>query len=280
VRHVNSRPGGVEYDAWHERAIIGRNKLVEAWKAECGAADLENRPIVFKASINEKLYKEFRDVFLFEAFHRKCAYCEVNHSDGYPLQVEHYRPKGEVTEDRKLIEHLGYFWLAYEWWNLVLSCNNCNTNHTDPLGESHPGKKNEFPVQGARVKCPSPEPDEWQNELDGEDATLLNPYFDQPEQHIDFVPATGAALPVSPRGVTTIETCDLSRPSLRDKRLSLRGHAVYGMVMDLMHEKNKDKDLDSLVEASVELSLWRKRLVQECIKNLCSRVGLQVESPH
>jgi len=134
VRHVASRPTGPAYEAWRNRAVAARNKLVEAWEAEREAAARESRSVAWKHKFNEDLYKEFRQVFLFEAFHRKCAYCEVNHSDGYPVQVEHYRPKAGVTDNRQMIEHSGYFWLAYEWWNLVPSCAHCNTNHTDPLG--------------------------------------------------------------------------------------------------------------------------------------------------
>ena len=271
MRRVDARPAGSTYENWRDRAVTARDKLLEAWKAECEAADRENRPIAFKAKINETLYKEFRNVFLFEAFYQKCAYCEVNHSDGYPVQVEHYRPKGAVTENREPIDHPGYFWLAYEWWNLVPSCAHCNTNHTDPLGESHPGKKNEFPVGNTRVNAPSGNPEQWQSELDGEVAMLLNPYFDNPEQHIDFDPTTGAAISKSTRGATTISICDLKRPSLRDKRLSLRGHAVRGMVMDLLHG---DKDIDSVVSPSCELSLWRKCLIRHCIKDLGRRTGL------
>ncbi len=104
---VNARPAGPAYENWRERAIAARNKLIEAWKAESETAARESRPIAFRAKINEDLYKELRKIFLFESFHQKCAYCEVNHSDGYPVQVEHYRPKGAVTENREPIDHPG-----------------------------------------------------------------------------------------------------------------------------------------------------------------------------
>jgi len=79
------------------------------------------------------------------------------------LHVEHYRPKGKVTvrtdendqTSREVIDHPGYFWLAYEWYNLILSCPYCNTSHaTEDQKEKikHPGKLNEFRINGKRVK--------------------------------------------------------------------------------------------------------------------------------
>ena len=270
MRRVDARPAGPGFQAWSDRASVARQKLIEAWQAEREAAARENRPVAWRPSFNEALYKGLRQVFLFEAFHQKCAYCEVNHSDGYPVQVEHYRPKGGVTENREATEHKGYFWLAYEWWNLVPSCAHCNTNHTDPCGGPHPGKKNEFPVGGARVTEPSDNPALWPEELAVECAALLNPYFDTPEEHIDFEPTTGAAIPNSPRGKATIEVCDLNRPSLRDKRLSLRGHALLGMVFDLMGLKA----MDDIVPPSAELSLWRKRIIWDYLQKMIACAGL------
>lgn len=48
-----------------------------------------------------------------EIYHRKCAYCEKKLLDS-PKHIEHYRPKST------------YYWLAYSWDNLLLSCGECN----------------------------------------------------------------------------------------------------------------------------------------------------------
>ena len=58
-----------------------------------------------------------------ELFHGKCAYCETYYSASAPVDVEHYRPKGAVSEDDK---HPGYWWLAMAWDNLLPSCIDCN----------------------------------------------------------------------------------------------------------------------------------------------------------
>ncbi|MDY6994467.1 MAG: HNH endonuclease [Pseudomonadota bacterium] len=49
-------------------------------------------------------------------YHDKCAYCESSMSDDI-FTVEHYRPKkGSYS----------YYWLGYEWSNLLPVCEKCN----------------------------------------------------------------------------------------------------------------------------------------------------------
>lgn len=75
----------------------------------------------------------------------KCWYCEASSSRA-PFDVDHFRPKLQVTVDRKiLVGHSGYHWLAYEWWNFRLSCQRCNRPEKDNKGALR-GKANEFPV--------------------------------------------------------------------------------------------------------------------------------------
>jgi hypothetical protein len=79
-------------------------------------------------------------------FFGKCAYCE-RRMDGYYGDAEHFRPKGAVKnldlagrprpilcrvpslsrEGQIEISHPGYFWLAYDWRNLVPACPSCNS---------------------------------------------------------------------------------------------------------------------------------------------------------
>jgi hypothetical protein len=51
---------------------------------------------------------------LIEIFQNKCAFCECDTSAGAAYDVEHFRPK------------FLYYWLCYEWTNLLLSCRTCN----------------------------------------------------------------------------------------------------------------------------------------------------------
>ncbi len=79
----------------------------------------------------------------------KCCFCErIVGTDG---DVEHFRPKQAYQQaPGDSLERPGYYWLAYEWDNLYLSCSACNQRH----------KQNLFPLQnpGDRAidpSCPS-----------------------------------------------------------------------------------------------------------------------------
>jgi hypothetical protein len=73
------------------------------------------------------------------AQHGKCCYCEVIIPKPYALiHVEHYRPKGYSQQSRGSEKNYpGYYWLAYEWDNLFLSCAFCNSRN----------KRNFFPLK-------------------------------------------------------------------------------------------------------------------------------------
>ncbi len=65
--------------------------------------------------------------------HKKCCYCERKRDLKRESDVEHFRPKAGVTEEKA---HPGYWWLAYEWTNYLFSCKACNQEY----------KKNHFPL--------------------------------------------------------------------------------------------------------------------------------------
>ncbi|MBY0507856.1 MAG: hypothetical protein K2X03_28340 [Bryobacteraceae bacterium] len=62
------------------------------------------------------------------AQHLKCCFCE--RTVGEDGHIEHFRPKGAVRQDLESPRsESGYYWLAYEWANLLLSCADCNVRH-------------------------------------------------------------------------------------------------------------------------------------------------------
>ena len=64
---------------------------------------------------------------LIDMFAGKCAYCESATAAGNDADIEHYRPKGGVSDAAAAgVSHDGYWWLAMDWTNLVLSCAHCN----------------------------------------------------------------------------------------------------------------------------------------------------------
>jgi uncharacterized protein (TIGR02646 family) len=99
----------------------------------------------------------------------KCWYCEAT-STHAPFDVDHFRPKLGITVDGiDVVGHTGYYWLAYEWWNLRLSCQRCNRPEKSDCNTLH-GKANEFPIQDEAHRCQVPS-----NQLAAESPKLLDP---------------------------------------------------------------------------------------------------------
>lgn len=145
-------------------------------------------------------------------YNKKCAYCESLIPEQADRQVDHYRPKKarEKGED----QHPGYFWLTYEWSNLLLSCDTCN------------GKKStKFPVDGTRVTTPPTNQKDWElhsTPMTGEQPLLLNPEVDDPSDHLCFFPDGQIhSKNKSLRGAKTIDVCKLDRQELTIERKKL-----------------------------------------------------------
>lgn len=106
---------------------------------------------------------------LWEMQHHKCCYCERKREKNRESDIEHFRPKAEVTEASA--SHRGYWWLAYKWENLFFSCRYCNQQY----------KKNRFPVANEANRA--------QTEkclLANEDCYLIDPTEKDPEEEIGF----------------------------------------------------------------------------------------------
>jgi uncharacterized protein (TIGR02646 family) len=137
-----------------------------------------------------------------EIYHQKCCFCESKEKpkNYIKFDIEHYRPKAEVLEDKN---HSGYYWLGYEWSNLLWCCHKCNRSH----------KKTQFPVKNHRIYEPNSDKVKWKansEELLSEDAYLLHPEIDDIEQHIGFN-CNGEIIGKTDRGLKTIEICNLKR---------------------------------------------------------------------
>jgi uncharacterized protein (TIGR02646 family) len=137
--------------------------------------------------------------------HDKCAFCESKIAHVSYGDVEHFRPKaGWKQAEADALSRPGYWWLAYDWANLVLSCTLCNQRH----------KANLFPVQGARATAPS-------DDLRAELPALIHPVEDDPAREIVFDGADVDMRASSERGRATAEALGLNRPKLYDERRRL-----------------------------------------------------------
>jgi uncharacterized protein (TIGR02646 family) len=130
----------------------------------------------------------------------KCCYCErVIHTEG---EVEHFRPKGSVQQvSGEALQKPGYYWLAYDWSNLYLSCPPCNRY-----------KKTYFPLKDSETRAKN-----HQQKIEYETPNLLDPGQDDPMQAIRFDGSESSA--ITDAGQTTIDLLRLNRRSLQKSRL-------------------------------------------------------------
>jgi hypothetical protein len=138
----------------------------------------------------------------------KCCYCEVKIPVPYALQhVEHYRPKSQSRQARKSAPVLpGYYWLAYDWNNLFLSCHFCNSSN----------KGDQFPLANEALRVR-----DHHDPIAQEYPLVLCPDgTDDPELHIDFHEEVPKGL--TPRGRSTIEILGLDSPK-HEPRLETLG---------------------------------------------------------
>lgn len=209
-----------------------------------------------KKLLDENIKHEFlgyyNDSTVFNAlvilYNKKCAYCETKMNAGYKLQIEHYRPKKSVEEDDF---HHGYYWLGYEWSNLLLACPKCNQQGA---------KGNYFPIKGKRVyvhekfltdnildvnKCCIN-----RKKLLDEEPLLLNPEIVEVEKHLIFLP-NGEIRGLSEQGKLTIEICNLNNLEKREDLILARKYIVDNILINLKkHLKNfiqKDISKDTLI---------------------------------
>ena len=167
------------------------------------------------------LWGGFKEFFS-EAQYGRCGYCESSVTGLQDGDVEHYAPKSEVAvlgPDRATwgeeqpnsskvkgrkpnqLSDFGYSWLAYDWSNYLLSCAICNQRWKGTV----------FPVREPPDRRLPPD------EMIRESALLLNPFTGpHPAKHLRFND-DGSVEPWrnSRRGVETIKTVGLDRPSLR-----------------------------------------------------------------
>ncbi len=141
-----------------------------------------------------------------ELYINKCAYCEKR---CFKPEVEHFRPRGRVIGDNPLPQ--GYYWLSYEWSNLLPSCHECNY-----VG----AKGDKFPIRGTRVSTfpTSGLPavfDPTQNVYGHHFLTSERPLYIHPEycddfwEHFDF-DLDGNMIGKSIEGLITVKDLKLS----------------------------------------------------------------------
>jgi uncharacterized protein (TIGR02646 family) len=146
-------------------------------------------------------HKSVKEI-LVTAQHGKCCFCESKVKPTAHGDVEHFRPKGRYQQTaNEPLRRPGYYWLAYDWSNLLFSCQICNQTH----------KKNLFPLIEPENRAIN------HHHGTGKEApVLIHPEQDEPEDHITF--RAEFAFDKTNRGKGTIEVLGLNRPDLVEAR--------------------------------------------------------------
>jgi uncharacterized protein (TIGR02646 family) len=141
---------------------------------------------------------------LLKAQHDKCAYCEAKGSHVAHGDVEHFRPKGGYQETRDtLLIKPGYYWLAYDWSNLLFCCQICNQTH----------KRNQFPLVDESRRARS-----HKHAIHAEEPLLIDPSSEDPAKFMDFHEEYIRAIDGDKRGEATIAALGLNRDKMIERR--------------------------------------------------------------
>jgi len=144
---------------------------------------------------------------LIKAQHGKCCFCESKITHVSYGDVEHFRPKaGYRQQAGDALGKPGYYWLAYAWANLFLSCQLCNQRF----------KRNLFPLAEPARRAAS-----HHANLDAEDPLFIDPAADDPGDYIGFREEYAYAIDDNTRAIQTIEALGLNREALAERRRDL-----------------------------------------------------------
>jgi len=172
-------------------------------------------------------------------FGGKCAYCESRFAHVTPKDVEHFRPKSEIdTGDRILAP--GYYWLAGDWDNLLVSCPDCNRDRRFEVPGQPKlvrlGKATQFPLKDERARARMAEPGVAAEEPL---RLLIDPCKDEPEEHLTYDeqglihPRPDAIGAASAMGAASITVYALQRKELVEERRTTL-NALRSAVLELL----------------------------------------------
>ena len=182
-----------------------------------GAGEQETHRNCESYGLNEEAYRSGSETFTFrrsiyahttvkdallQTQHDKCCYCESKFLATSFGAVEHFRPKGAVKQEHGATkQYPGYYWLAYSWGNLLVSCESCNTKYKGSL----------FPLVDEESRARS-----HHVNIEVESPLFVDPASEDPGHHIQFRRAEVAFL--TERGLRTIQGFGLARSKLEDAR--------------------------------------------------------------
>jgi uncharacterized protein (TIGR02646 family) len=141
------------------------------------------------------------DAQLLKISNGKCAYCESTVAVREDFNLEMFRPKAGAISREGDVAPNHYWWLAFEWSNLLPACQACNV-----------AKASRFPTMAPRARAEA-----TGNALADEQPLLLDPCLDDPSSHLVF-DEQGLVSSPTERGRVTIEVVALNREPLVEAR--------------------------------------------------------------
>ena len=157
----------------------------------------------------------------FEEFSNgKCWYVECR-NPGTDNDIDHFRPKLRVSEDPT---HPGYYWLAFNWRNLRLSCHRANRLRRNPEAPVTGGKGDHFPLLNPDRRARTPADDvvtEQPRLLDPTDPIDPTLIWFRPNGEVALSPLLRHDLPANERFELTRRYLHLDWPRFREERLAL-----------------------------------------------------------
>jgi hypothetical protein len=200
-----------------------------------------------KPKFDKKVWGKYKD-HLAAQQHGRCGFCDSKVTSTQYGDVEHYRPKSEVSrlsddertwgrevpnsakvKGRKpiILSKRGYWWLAYGWENYLLCCQVCNQQWKGCIFPLHNESRRSLPPSKRSRERP----------------LLLNPFHGpDPAKHLKFN-ADGTVEPWrgSKYGRETILACGLYRAGLREDREE-KASKAYELLSELDEAGDKEKE--------------------------------------
>ena len=229
------------------RGAKKRDALLAAYDAAPAEYDARRQKLTFDGALyGHSSVKRA----LVDAQHGKCCFCESK--AGMDGDVEHYRPKAAFSQGKwGRIEGPGYYWLAYEWSNLLLCCAICNQRF----------KRSLFPLADASKRARS-----HRHDVAREAPLFIDPATQDPEEHISFRQEIPFPVGGSRSGKATIEALGLDREILNERRRDRLKHLQ--ILADLVEmEPSASAELITLIEKA-------RILLEECTGDAAEFAGM------
>lgn len=187
---------------------------------------------------------------------QKCAYCETPSEGKSFVGVDSFRPNSDALNLDGTVSPNHYWWLMYDWENLVPACMNCNRL-----------KGRRFPIDGKRAEIGA-----TGNALNAETPLLIDPFSDQPADDLIFS-EDGLVAGKSERGRISVEVYSLNREVLVASRRDALAEFRLTLKRFASRRSVSDSDLRALVADNQPFAGAKRQFLQSWLTELNLQAG-------